>query len=244
MSQRGFREPGEKPRRFYAAVTVEPVDGGFGVRLDGRGLRAPKGAALVAPTRALAEMIAEEWRGQGEHLELASMGVTRLANSALEGVAGMRRETAAQVADYAGSDLTCYFAEGPEALIAREEAAWGPLLERAERELGLTFVRAGGVVHRAQPPETLERVQRLAEGLDNFRLTGLAFGAALFGSAVLGLALLKGWLDGDEAFALSRLDEAFQEEQWGVDDEAAERTALMAGEARMLDAWFRALEAA
>ena len=80
-----------------------------------------------------------------------------------------------------------------------------------------------------------------AEALDDFALTGLAHATALFGSAVLGLALQRGRLSGEEAFALSRLDEAFQEEQWGVDAEAAERTQKLAAEAVMLERWFAAL---
>jgi chaperone required for assembly of F1-ATPase len=96
-------------------------------------------------------------------------------------------------------------------------------------------------VHRAQPAETIARVREIALSLDDFQLAGFAFAVALFGSAVLGVALLRGWLGADAAFDLSRLDEAFQEERWGIDAEAAERTARLRGEARMLERWFRAL---
>jgi chaperone required for assembly of F1-ATPase len=241
MARRGFQEPGEKPRRFYKEVTVEAQDGGFTVLLDGRGVRTPKGGRLVLPTQALAELIAEEWAAQGEHIELAAMQVTRLANTAREAIPGAREDTAAQIAQYAGADLLCYFAEGPEALIERQLERWGPLLHRAEHELGLTFVRAAGVVHQSQPPETLASVRALGLELDDFGLAGLAFGAALFGSAVLALALQRNWIGAREAFDLSRLDEAFQEEQWGVDEEAAERVQRLAEEAQMLGRWFRAL---
>lgn len=241
--QRGFREPGEKPRRFYKDVTVEPGEGGFAVLLDARNVRTPKGGRLVLPTRVLAELIAAEWAAQGEHIELAAMHVTRLANTAREAVPGSRGEVAASVAQYAGADLLCYFAEGPEALVERQTERWDPLLNRAERELGLSFVRTVGIVHATQPPQTLARVRELGEALDDFALAGLAFGAALFGSGVLALALQRGWVGADEAHALSRLDEAFQEEQWGVDAEAAERAERLLGEARMLEAWFQALDA-
>ena len=97
-------------------------------------------------------------------------------------------------------------------------------------------------MHREQPPETLARVRALALGLDDFGLAGLAFGASLFGSAVLAIGLQRAWLAGDEAFERSRVDEAFQEEKWGVDEEAAERTERLRAEARMLERWFRGLE--
>lgn len=240
--RKGFHEPVEKPRRFYKAVEVAGVDGGHGVLLDGRRLRTPKALPLVLPTRATAEQVAEEWAAQTDVIEMATMHATRLANTALETIGGTRESVADQIVQYAGSDLVCYYAEGPQALVARQEAGWGPVVARAAAEEGLVLERATGILHRAQPPQTLARVREITLGLDDFGVAGLAFGVALFGSAVLGVALLRGWLDADTAFDLSRLDESYQEEQWGVDEEAAERTARLRDEARMLDRWFRGLE--
>jgi chaperone required for assembly of F1-ATPase len=246
--QKGFKEPGEKPRRFYKAVDVVEVPpgegGGFAVRLDGRNVRGPKGGRVVLPTRALADQVAEEWAGQGETLDVAGMHATRLANTAIDSIPQAREATAQSVADYAASDLICYFAEGPTGLVERQVHGWEPVLLRIEAEAKLAFVRAAGIVHQAQPQETLAQVKALALELDDFGLTGLAFGAALFGSAILAIALQRGWLTGEQAFELSRLDEAWQEDQWGVDAEAAQRTQRLNGEAVMLERWFRGLEAA
>ncbi|HEY0649839.1 ATP12 family chaperone protein [Phenylobacterium sp.] len=239
--RKGFHEPAEKPKRFYKVVSVVETDGGFGVLLDGRNLRTPKAERMVLPTLAAVEQVAAEWAAQGETIEMAVMHATRLANTAIETIGATREGVAAQIAQYAGSDLVCYFAEDPAALVARQEAGWSPLVARAQADEGLRFERCTGIVHRDQPPETLAKVREIALGLDDFALAGMAFGAALFGSAVLAIALLRGWIDADEAFDLSRLDEAFQEEKWGIDEEAAERTARLRGEARVLERWFRAL---
>jgi chaperone required for assembly of F1-ATPase len=115
------------------------------------------------------------------------------------------------------------------------------MLERAERELALMFVRASGIIHQAQPPETQAKVKALALELDDYGLAGLAFGTSLFGSAVLAFAVQRGWVSGEQAWELSRLDEAYQEEKWGVDEEAAERNARLRLEAVMLERWFKAL---
>lgn len=240
---KGFHEPVEKPKRFYKTVEVEPEEGGFAVRLDGRAVRTPKGGRLVLPTRGLAELVAEEWRAQGDVLEIAGMHATRLANTAIEQIPRAREETADSVASYAASDLLCYFAEEPAALVERQRRHWEPVLQRIEAEAKLSFLRAAGIVHQPQPDETLAEVRAIALGLDDFRLAGLAFGAALFGSAILGVALLRGWVGGQQAFELSRLDEIWQEEKWGVDEEAAERAERLRGEALMLERWFRALDA-
>jgi chaperone required for assembly of F1-ATPase len=238
---RGFHEPGDKPRRFYKTVSVAPADGGYAVLLDERQLRGPKGGYVVLPTQALADQVAGEWAAQGERLELAAMHATRLANTAIESVPLAREATAQAIADYAASDLLCYFATEPEGLLERQQRLWGPILDRAEAESRLRFIRAAGIVHQVQPPETLARVKAIALELDDFGLTGLAFGAALFGSAVLAIALQRGWISGEDAFTLSRLDEAWQEEKWGVDAEAAARTERLSGEAAMLARWFRGL---
>jgi chaperone required for assembly of F1-ATPase len=239
--QRGFKEPGEKPRRFYKQVAVAAEGAGFGVRLDGRPVRTPGGARLVLPTEALARQAAAEWAAQGEHIELAAMHANRLANTALDAIPAAREPTADGIARFAASDLLCYRAEGPEALVERQAERWDPILARAAQEAGLAFHCASGVVHRAQPEATPQRVKALALALDDFRLAGLAFAAALYGSAVLAIAALRGWIGAEQAFELSRLDEAWQEEKWGVDAEAAQRTERLRGEAAMLERWFRGL---
>lgn len=241
--RKGFHEPAEKPRRFYKTVTVIEAAGGWQVQLDGRNLRTPKAKLMVLPTRAVADEIAAEWAAQTDVIEMATMHATRLANTAIETIGDSREGVADQIADYAGSDLLCYFAEAPAALLERQIAAWEPLLVRTESEEGLRFERCAGIVHREQPTVTLSKVKGIALSLDDFALAGLAFGVPLFGSAVLAIGLLRGWIGGEEAYDLSRVDEAFQEEQWGVDEEAAERTARLRVEAKVLDRWFRALEA-
>ena len=157
--KKGFIEPGAKPKRFYKDVAVVAEDGGFAVKLDGRNVRSPKGGKLNVPTQALADMVAAEWAGQGEVIEMADMAITRLAFTATEAIPPAREATAEQVAEYAASDLLCYFAGEPESLHQRQVEAWEPILQRAERELALVFVRTTGIIHTAQPEETLAKIR-------------------------------------------------------------------------------------
>jgi chaperone required for assembly of F1-ATPase len=233
--------PAQKPKRFYEAVKVAPMDDGFGVMLDARTLRTPVGAKLVLPSPVLAELVASEWSAQEGVVDYASMPATRLAYTVVDRLDGARAATAAEIARQADADQLCYFAEAPASLTGRQKARWGPMLDWAAKALNLRFERVTGVLHRTQPQSTLDRIETLALTMDDFTLAGLALAASLFTSAVLALALQRGVLSGDEAFDLSRLDEAFQEEQWGVDAEAAERAARLRAEAVMLDRWFRAL---
>ena len=228
-------------RRFYAAVDVAPAEGGFAVRLDTRLPRSPEGRPLVLPNAALAALVAEEWSAQGEYLQPASMPATRLAWTAIDRTAGLRPEMAAEIARFAATDLVCYFAEHPADLVRRQRELWEPVIAWAEETLDLRFTRAHGITHQPQPAATLERIATLALGADDLTLTGLAFGAALFTSAILTFALQRGRITADEAFQLSRLDETFQEDRWGVDAEAATRADAMARDSVTLGRWFEAL---
>lgn len=232
----------ELPRRFYKVVSTAPAGDGVGVLLDGKPVRTPTGAPLAAPTQALADLLAAEWEAQTTHIDMTAMPAVRLAFTAIDFVPDARTGVAAEIARYVGSDALCYFAESPTALVERQVRHWGPVLDWAEQALGLVLERTTGIAFRDQPAQTLLRAAQLAEAEDHFALAALAHANALFGSAILAFALRRDQFSGEEALELSRLEEAFQQEQWGIDEEAAERTANMRAEARMLERWFRALE--
>ena len=232
----------ERMRRFYAKADTAPAEGGFGVRLDGRQPRSPQGQALVLPTEALARLVADEWAAQVENILPETMPATRLAWGALAlHDEGVRAGAVARVVSFAQSDLVCYFADGPAGLVERQERRWGAMIDWAAEALGAAFHRTQGVIHQPQPAATIARIEVLAAAEPDFALAGLAAAAALFGSAILAFALRRGQLTPEAAFDLSRLDETFQEERWGVDAEAAARADAMAKEAVMLGAWFAAL---
>jgi len=239
-ARKGFREPAERLRRFWTAVDVAAGEGGWAVRLDGRAPKTPAGARLVLPTEAVAGLVAGEWAAQGEHLDPVTMPATRLASTAIDRVSRAREPVADEIAAFAGSDLLCYLADAPASLVEQQAREWGPWRDWA-RGLGVPLEACEGVVHRPQDPAAVARVRDLALALDDFALTGLATAVPLLGSAILGLAVQRGALSGDAAFDLSRLDEAFQESRWGVDEEAAARTAARRAEAQLLERWFRAL---
>lgn len=231
----------DQVRRFWKAVSVEPDGQGWAVRLDGRMPKSPAGHSLVLPTEGAAQLVAGEWAGQGEVLIPATMPATRLAFTAIDRVREAREAVADEITAYAGSDVICYLAETPDTLVERQARDWTPWRDWAERELGCVLVPVAGIVHRQQADETLAAVRKQALALDDYALTGVAMATPLLGSAVLAFAVQRGALSGAEAFDLSRLDEAFTEERWGVDAEAAERTEGLRAEAVMLERWFAAL---
>ncbi len=234
--------PTQKPRRFYKAVGVAEDESGWRIELDGRTPKTPAKKSLTVPTRALADAIAAEWDAQEKELDLPAMALTRLANVALDRTPLTRDEMVAEVTSYAGTDLLCYLADHPEELRERQEAHFRPLRDWAGRTHGVLLITTEGIMNAPQPPASLEAVSRYAAAKDDFALTGLAFGLNLFGSAILSMAVADGELRATDALDISRIDEIWQIEQWGEDEEAAERTAGQKREAEALGTWFDGLQ--
>lgn len=229
------------PKRFYKQAAVSAGPGGFAVELDGRTIKTPAKAVLNLPTEALAQAIADEWMGQGETLDLHAMTLTRLANVALDRAPQTREDLAEELSRYAGTDVTCYLADTPAELQARQEAAWGPWRVWAGRELGIVLVPVIGLIASPQPQASLDAVRDHALRLDDFRLTALTWGCSLFGSAILALAVEQNALKADAALRASCVDEDWQIEQWGADEEAEAVRARRAQQADALQLWFDAL---
>ena len=214
-------------RRFYKRAEVVAADGGgFAVRLDDRAVRTPGKRPLVASTRAVAELIAAEWAAQGETIEPMSMPTTRLANSAIDGVAGALAATRAAIANYAAADLVCYRAAAPEALVALQAAAYDPVLAWARDTLGAGLVTTVGVAHVAQPEAAIVAARAAVEAYaDPFAVAALHVMTNLTGSLLIALMTARGALSAEAAWRAAHVDEDFQIGLWGEDDEAKRRRA-------------------
>lgn len=224
-------------KRFYKDVTIVAEEGGFAVRLDGRPVRTPARALLALPTPALADAVAQEWRAQGETVDPGSMPCTGLANAAIDHIVPNRESFAADIARYAQSDLLCYRADGPDTLVARQAAAWGPLLDWARARYDVTFAVTQGILPVPQPDETIARLSAAVVACDPFVLAGLSTLVTLSGSLVCGLAVVAGGHDIDAVWQAAEIDEAWQAEQWGEDDEAIARSARRAADFSMAGAF-------
>lgn len=220
---RAARDAGQpRAKRFYKVAAAAPVEGGYGVTLDGRPVRTPSRAVLAVPSVALAEALAAEWAGQGEFIEPMSMPLTRLVNSALDGVAARIDETADEIVKYAGSDLLFYRADGPSSLVAGQTRHWDPVLDFMRERLGARFVLSEGIRFVDQPVTSLAAV-RAALPQDALRLAALASMTAIAGSALLPLAVWLGGVDEAAAWTAAHVDEDHQIELWGADAEASAR---------------------
>ncbi len=196
---------------------------------------------LVLPNGKLAGLIAFEWSAVGDHLDYEGMPLTRLAYAAIDRLPPVVAETLAEVRRYAETDLLCYPSEYPQALVEREDAAWLPLLAWAANEFELDFNQNRSLVHRAQPPLTLDKVQALVEAMSPYEQAGLMAAIPLLGSVILALALWRGHGSGEALLAASRIGEDFQSETWGHDEEQVGRAAALKQQASALELWFEAL---
>lgn len=209
-------------RRFYKSVTVTPE---LGIALDGRSVKTPMKAALQLPTQALAEAVAAEWDAQREHIEPASMILTKLANTAIDRVAPGRTRIEAEVLDYAGSDLVCYRADRPPELVARQAALWDPVIDWARTLLDAPYETTLGITHRPQPEAALKAYGAALSTLNDFELAAAHTVMTLTGSALITLMLARQVIDPEQGWQAAHVDEDYQIAQWGEDFEAAARRA-------------------
>lgn len=213
-------------KRLYKEACVAPHKAEFAVVLDGRIARTPAGKPLAVGSQAIADALAAEWAAQGEHLDPATMPLTRLINSAIDGVAMQMTAVRADIVRYAQSDLVCYRAEGPEGLVALQNAHWSPLVNYAGEVLGARLTLAEGVMHVGQDRETVAAIDAALEGHDALALAAIHTVTTLTGSAVIALAVTGGALTPESAWTAAHVDEDWQISQWGTDDLALERREL------------------
>lgn len=215
------------PKRFYKEVSVTS-DGA--ILLDGRPVKTPGKRPLLLPTPALAEAVAGEWRGQGSHIGPSTLLLTKLANTALDRVGPDRARIIAEIVEFAGSDLVCYRAETPPELVERQSRHWDQVIAWALKTLDASFLVTTGVMHRRQPGQALSAMQVHLSRLDPFTLTALHNMMTLTGSALLAAMVIEGDITAVYAWAAAHVDEDFQIEQWGADDEATQRRERRRGE--------------
>jgi len=213
-------------RRFWKQVTVEDGE----IRLDGRPVRTPGRAPLAAPGPALAEAIAEEWRAVGETIDPRAMPLTGLANAAIDRIAPDPTLFAVELAKFGESDLLYYRADTPEPLVARQAALWDPLLDWARARYDAHFETVVGVTFRPQPEATVTRLAEAVAARTPFELAGLSPVVTITGSLIAALALIEHGADAEAVWQASRLDEDWQEEQWGEDELATQARDARRGE--------------
>jgi chaperone required for assembly of F1-ATPase len=219
------------PKRFYKEVSTDAADEGFRILLDGRPVRTPGKKLLAVPTQAIAERLRAEWDGQGEEIDPAKMPVTRLVNTAIDGVADNFDAVFDEIVRFSGTDLLCYRADSPAGLVDRQRDGWDPIIRWAADAKGARFILVEGVMHQEQPAPA---INAFSEALSSYRhplaLACLHTVTTLTGSALLALALAEGEIDADKAWALAHLDEDWQIEHWGTDEEAFRRRELRRAE--------------
>jgi chaperone required for assembly of F1-ATPase len=230
MVRRATRTPRRK--RFYARAGAAEGKDGFAITLDDKPIRTSSGRQVVVPNREIADAMVAEWEAQQEFIEPLTMPLTRFANSVVDAVVDSVDAVTDDVAKYFQSDLLFYRAGHPEALVAREAAHWDPLLFWAADTLGAHFILAEGIVHVRQPEAAVAAARAALPG-DPWSIAALHVITTLTGSALLALGLEHGVMDPDQVWAAAHVDEDWNGEKWGVDDEVAARRA-----ARLVD--FRA----
>lgn len=212
------------PKRFYKDVTTDKAEEGYRILLDGRPVRTPGKKLLAVPSEAIADRLKMEWDAQAEEIDPAKMPVTRLVNTAIDGVSENLDAVFEEIVRFAGTDMLCYRADSPEGLVVRQREGWDPIIRWAADTKGIRLILVEGVMHQEQPTEAIEAfAAALSAHRDPLALACVHTVTTLTGSALLGLAFAEGVIDADKAWVLAHVDEDWQIEHWGTDEEAFHR---------------------
>jgi len=213
----------EKKKRFYKEVAVAPCESGFTVELDGRAVKTPARLLLVVGNPELAEAVAGEWRAQGDEIHQDTMPFTRYVCTALDRVTPQRDAVIEETVRYGETDQLCYRAQEPDELVKRQLLTWQPLLDWAETHYGAQFETTDGLAAVAQDDDALAKLCAAVEAENDLTLTGLHIATATSGSLIVALALMEGEVDAESAWRISQIEERWQLERWGEDEELVER---------------------
>lgn len=229
-------------KRFFKQAKLVSYEAAYGVRLDDLELKTPAKNRLAVPSAALGNLLVDEWNNCGDDIDLTQMPLNRLVNAALDRVDKNHDALADGFVAYGNHDLLCYRATHPDALIARQNEIWNPILEWCKTHYGLDFTLTNGIEPIDQPPETLHRLRDIyLSPHNNLRFAGLSQAAALLGSAVLALGLENKHINAAQAYEAAFVDELFQSTQWGADEEAQMRRGVLKEEIAQMAAFFAAL---
>lgn len=218
------------PRKFYKHASAFEADGGFALKLDERRLKTPKGEVFVAPTRALADAMVDEWNAQSEHIIPTRMPLTQFAFAAIDATATKREDTADYIAKFGETDLCCHRAASPADLVAHQDKHWSSLRDWLHAFIGADLPVVTGILPADVPQGELAKLRAAALALDDFRLTALAQAAGLGGSAIIGFAVLHEKVTPTAAFEAAALDDLWSQQKWGADAEAQARLERQRGE--------------
>ena len=222
---RDERKP-QKLKKFYKKAGVKGKKAPFSIALDGRVMKTPLKTTLEIPTRALARAIVAEWNEQEEFVEPNQMHLTKYANTAVDRVEPRKEMIVDEIVAFASSDLVCYRADTPQGLVDRQAQSWDRVLDWAQECHQLRFICVAGIIYASQPEATLAAAHGVLSALDAYTLTAVHNLTTLTGSALLAMALVDGEISADEGWNAAHVDEDWNADQWGSDDDAIARRKL------------------
>ena len=174
----------------------------------------------MVPTEAAAQLLAAEWRAQGEKIDPRSFVFRDLADFAIDIVRPDLAAAIAKLLDFAGTDTLCYRANPDQPIYERQQEVWEPIVTQCEARHGVKLVRVSGIIHHLQSDDTLAALRQHLEGEDEFALAVLVTLASLAASLIVSLAVLEDGADVPALFAAANAEEDWQAELWGWDSDA------------------------
>ena len=210
-------------KRFWKVTSVIADERGYAISLDEREVKTPMGLPFIVKTETLASVIRKEWDDQVEHIDPNSMPIYKFAVTSLDRVSTQRSAVVDELSAYGANDLLCYREDRDPKLAEYQDQVWQPFLDWAAEMFSVNFVVFKGIMPGDQDQESISKLRDAVDRFDDYQLSGLHTLVTVSGSLVLGLAAAYNQAPLDDIIKASFLDDLWQQDKWGYDEEVAVR---------------------
>ena len=211
-------------KKFWEKVSIKKISSdSFCIMLDDRILKTPLKRELILPKLNLAQEIVKEWDQDSKKINTESMIFYGLISTSLDKIIDNKNLYINDILDYIDTDLICYRAENPKELVELQKNKWDPIIFLIEKYIGTKVHVFEGVLPKKQDTTVHNRFNNLINQFDIFEIAVLHRITNITGSIFLSLCVLKKDISKNEVFELSLLDELWQAENWGFDEETSRK---------------------
>ncbi len=211
-------------KKFWKKVSIKKTSpNSFEIMLDERILQTPLKRELVLPNLNLTKEIVKEWDQVSKNINTESMILYGLISTSLDKIIDNRNSYIDDILDYIDTDLICYRAENPKELVELQKNKWDPIILLIEKYIGTKVQVFRGILPKKQHITVHSKLNNIINQFNNFEISALHRITSITGSIFLSLCVLKKDISKNEVFELSFLDELWQAENWGFDEETSQK---------------------
>ena len=209
-------------RKFWKTVKVKKnSSNSYEILLDKNVLKTPLQKDLIIQNSKIAEEIYKEWNQDTNILDTDAMIFYGIISTSIDKISNDRILYINDILDFVDTDLICYRAEGPNDLVQWQSKNWDPILLKVEKYINNKIDVFKGIMPLKQNKGIKFKITKFLTKFSDLEIIALHKITNITGSIFLSLCILNNDIIKEKVFELSHLDELWQAENWGYEEEAS-----------------------